>query len=561
MNSLSPYLKRLVPLVVLAGGVTSLPAGDTNPVLWTYRKRAERIVDVLPYQPRTVILLFERKGPVLFDVTTKQQTPLDFPSKQNAVCLRIFRGGSPEVEFVVVARVEKSIWFYGRKEGIWQRMAETGESFDYPRYYQDKSGAIWIWGTDGVIVRFADGQTATREYTPRSNKSSGSSTRFQSLALAESDDGTICFYPINADEAHGMHQLLLYRKGTWIEADYPKQIIGGAGFGADGKLWIASDKGITPIEIGKDAGTIAPTPTPSNDTNRFEYPLLFTSFKSNLWVSLWSQRTGATNAPPDVSPDGYIDHVAELSDRKWKVIPMGGDRAGWTYFGETRCRASDVKGGLWLTTSKGGVLHRAPDGKWTRLDWRRGMPFNSPVQIVVDAEDVLWVVDRSGGCVALDTRVAESLPENPKSNWSAEFFRSKLVRAKNDSMYAVSSEHIGRIAILGPKGKDFLAMDPALAQPQHHFELTFDSEGGLWLLGTAPKQASGYYNGTKWKVYNADTNNFLHEREIAFQEQARRGENYRIGRPEENLFVLFSKDGRIVYRNESHRVCYFDGTK
>src|SRR5207244_2917832 len=121
--------------------------------------------------------------------------------------------------------------------------------------------------------------------------------------------------------------------------------------------------------------------------------------------------------------------------------------------------AHDAHGGLWIATAGGGVLHRTADGKWTRLDWRRAMPFNAPIRIVMDEEDVLWVVDRSGACIALDTRVAESLHENPKGNWSTEFLRSKLARAKDGSLYGVSSERGGSIAIFGAKGKDFLALD------------------------------------------------------------------------------------------------------
>src|SRR5262245_14259945 len=55
----------------------NLFAGDPSPVLWSYRNRTDRIVDVLPYQEHTMCILYERRGPVLIDSKTFEEKSLE----------------------------------------------------------------------------------------------------------------------------------------------------------------------------------------------------------------------------------------------------------------------------------------------------------------------------------------------------------------------------------------------------------------------------------------------------------------------------------------------------
>jgi hypothetical protein len=160
--------------------------------------------------------------------------------------------------------------------------------------------------------------------------------------------------------------------------------------------------------------------------------------------------------------------------------------------------------------------------------------------------------------LALIGRVVPVTAANP---WSTETFVSQL-RQKPDGTYcAVSATNGGCVVVFGPQGKEYTAPVPAEGfRVEHLYCLSTDTAGGLWLFPSSGRNTA-YHDGKEWRIYRPDDTRGLryHSKEIAFEAQLAKGENYRIGVPTDQYYPTFTRDGRILYQNEWRRVCYFDG--
>jgi hypothetical protein len=146
--------------------------------------------------------------------------------------------------------------------------------------------------------------------------------------------------------------------------------------------------------------------------------------------------------------------------------------------------------------------------------------------------------------------------------WSELVVRSALRPGPDGALYAISDAEGGSVLKLGPEGR---TVDPIPAslkfRPDKLYYMSFDSEGGLWLFGGISQKVTAYFDGKEWHAYGPNKGQGLpyHDKEVAFQAQLGKGAEYRIGRPQDQYYVQYTADSRILYQNEWRRACYFDG--
>ena len=150
--------------------------------------------------------------------------------------------------------------------------------------------------------------------------------------------------------------------------------------------------------------------------------------------------------------------------------------------------------------------------------------------------------------------------KNAAVSWSVETFLSRLRQKPDGTWCAVSATNGGCVVVFGPQGKEYTASVPSGFRVQNLYYLSTDSAGGVWLFPSSGLNTA-YHDGRDWHIYQPDPAHGLryHSKEIGFEAQLAKGENYRIGVPTDQYYPTFTRDGRILYQNEWRRVCYFDG--
>ncbi len=551
-----------------------MPSRGDIPVRWRFFERDRKIVDVLPYKDDTMCVVFERQGPHLIKSGEVELKAMPMAGEKDLRCLRIFRATSEGDEMILVGRTSKGPCLYACKGGRWTKTLQVDDPVESLRCYQDRSGAIWIYSNDGIIYRIADGKAVAQEYAPRIDKSKGSYSVHRPVCPIESADGTVCFF---LDHGGSLFQapinhLLSHRQGVWQKTGLAKSIsesesnpskgphIGSACFQPDGKVLVASEQGIHCLELGKEGGDPHPIPPPWNGEAVQSRPLFLTRLSDGTLISIWQKRLGDEAVNP-MDEDGFSSQLVEYRNGKWFSIPLGGDRTRWSLWDSERPYLADREGGLWLATKVGGLLHRASDGKWVRVDWKQGLALKQPSRLVLDSRDQLWVVNANGACVVLDGKAALSTQAPPASQWSEEFLQSNLIRRNDGCVCGASPEQGGSMVVFKAEGKEHLPLNSKLFRTENTAYLTRDTEDALWLFAYLNQGATAYHDGTRWNIFAPEQLKDLpiHHKEAAFQTRLNRGEDYRIGAPGDIHHVLFTKDGKIVFKNERNRICYFDG--
>ena len=549
---------RLALIAVALSCVPGFAAENPDVVLWRSSVSAH-VVDALPLRNGATCLLVRGDGVLLLNAKMDTLESLHFPMNESVTeFLRAFQDPKEDGKIQIVARMQKGLAVWGYNAGEWTLAAQIPE-IDYPICYQAANGSIWIHSSEGVIYSISGTQTTQHDYAERVDKSGNSRTYFRDLDVAEAPDGTLCFSPHfgNMNTGKAMDHLLLFRKGDWQKTAYGELNPRGACFATDERLWVASQVGLTDLSVGTELSKLKTVPPPGELLN--SYPCYLSRLADGTLVSLWSPMGKNWRSP--AYPDGAFSHIAEFSDGKWRVVNQG-DYASWDPGQYVRPSVADGDGGFWLGIA-GGLLYRSRGGEWLTIDWRRGIACSRPRRLALSpAAKVLWVVDENGACVAVDARRIVSAPVT-ENNWSLETFLGRVRQRKDGLLCAMTNERGGAVVTIGPKGKEYLDFPGGADRipPESISSMTLDSEGGVWLFGDNSQQKVEYYDGEKWAVFTRgkDRGSQWRAKEAAFQTLVAKAASFHIGSPEDDCYPVFSGDGRIVYKNEYRRACYFDG--
>jgi hypothetical protein len=529
--------------------------------LWEWPGRDGKVVDVVAHADGTATLLFQQRGPYRWLSEDSELEPLGLEKDNDKAWVGMCRGNPDRDDLVIVGRRGGAMCARAMRGGKWRSRGEVATVLENPFCYQSRTGATWLHSWDGALCRFEDGEWETYEYAQRV-VSRGSRTYYQRLCVAESDGGVLCFVTNFGSKGSGkaMQDILVRQGGEWSKIPLGKLHPGGACFTDTGALMLVTEAGLFEVDpvAGSKLKKVAELPGPSEI---FERPVFMKRLADGRLITIWTRKQAGWSGAPAYE-DGSFSKIAEYDGKGWTLVDVIADKAGWDTYNIARPSVEDSTGTLWLGVA-GGIMFRKPDGTWGHLGWRDGVAATKPTRLVPAPGRKLWVVDQSGACILIDTR-KEPVDEKAETPWSELVVRCELREGPDGILYGVSDAEGGSILKLGPQGQ---ALEPIPATLKFRSEklyyMSSDSEGGIWVFGGLSQRKTLYFDGTEWHAYtpNSDQGLPYHHKEIAFHAQLGRGSDYRIGRPEDQYYVQYTKDNRILYQNEWRRACYFDGAQ
>lgn len=560
-RGISTRFRGLAVLVAVLAASVGVHAESADIVRWVYGSTSDTVVDVLAAKGGTVLVVFRQGGVGLLRPGSDTPVMLPKPSGSGHSFTRVFPGRKGK-EGLLLVDCSNGVRVYAWRDGKWQTAGSTSARISTPICYQDASGAIWVNSRTGDLFRCFDGKVEVRRF---GTKVQGRGTYYQypTLRAMESKTGEMCFFTQfgATSTTVAMKTLLSYKDGKWREIDDGGIYTGGGFFSDDGTVMVAHSEGICEVKLG--TGDRIPTKIrkPTDDDYEYYRPVFMKRLPDGTIVSQWLV-TPKNLETVGSYRQGIASRLVEYKDGQWKVVGLSADSGYWDYYGYERPSLLTKDGEFLLGTCGGGVLYRRKDGTWYRVDWRGGMPFNNPCRLALGSDGVLWVVDRLGGCVAvhLDKALARRAG-HAGDKWHADSPRSELRALPDGYLTGASLEKGGCLVKFGPKGKEYVPVDSRQFNMNSLSYLAVDTAGGVWLFSSSTYSGTAHYDGKKWSIYKPDEALKMpgQHKELAFQAQIWRGEKFRIGRPTDLFYPIFTKDGRIVFKNEYHRVCYFDG--
>jgi hypothetical protein len=545
----------------LCVAVLAHAGGETEKASSAWRSTAQFLVaDVLPQDDGSVKVLYTNSAIFTLSRDLTKRVPLAYPKDEDWGLLRIFPDKARDNGLLFVGRSSNAILIWSNQGGPWTQIASIPERPDNLRFHQSRDGVLWFHSWEGVIFRVEGGQVEKFEPAPRVDRSQGSVQYYRPFEVTESAGGAVCFFQQfgYSNEGRSIGKILVHASGGWKEILFPDHHPGGACFLSEEKLLVATEKGLVEIDLAQDGKQTVVTPPPTGDFP-CERPIFMERLPDGNVITLWSRKTHSswTGVP---SQDGVFSRFAEWKDGAWRLVPGAADLAAMDMFRTTRPSVVDSQGGLWLGTADRGLLYRSPGGEWRTIHWENGCHMERATRLAIDASDRIWSIDQNGFAEAVD--MAQLLrPVEASRVWSMEMSRGALKRRPDGSLYGLTDEKGGCLVTFGPEGKVYTDPLPEKYRSESVFYHAADSDGGVWVFGDITQKSVAYYDGKAWQLFTRDSNQGMpfHEKEIAFQTLLGRGAQFRIGTPEDTYHPIFTADGRILYKNEWGRVCYFDG--
>jgi ligand-binding sensor domain-containing protein len=261
---------------------------------------------------------------------------------------------------------------------------------------QTRDGYLWV-ATWAGITRF-DGVRFTPVATTLPND--------HARALVEDADGSVWIGLSGTGVAR-------WRPGG-VEVVTPEQGLAGADVRAlaldEGRLWLATENGVSAIERGRVATWRTRDGLPSNNING-----LARGPQGGVWIATADGLCHATRLQVECRADARdLTLYAVLETRDGRLW-IGTDRGllsgpaslsadlvcrGECFAGRTVTALMQAKdGGLWIGFADGELVHRL-NGIETRYGAADGLPSEGPVGLVEDEEGSVWAAT-NGGLVRL----------------------------------------------------------------------------------------------------------------------------------------------------------------
>ncbi len=498
-------LHVFLALALLAATVGAGEA-ERDPVLAS----SQDVVDVAVLSDGTACLLETLKGPMIVKPGEWQSHPLAPFPREEVKFLRVFAGADGKTLLRVVALVQESVLVvYAWRGGAWEKEGELPKPLPNPhelykvRCFQEKSGAIWICDGVETAFRVADGKVESRDISAGGGDPAAGGHNWLIPGFAESKDHTVAIHhQAGHFQACGPGKVVTtYRAGKWAEFEHGLLHAGGACFDATNTFWLAENTIILQTQFGSGVTTTNAASASLNlDT---QCPVFLQATSDNALVSIWSALGWVYFISPPYAT-GFITRITEYKDGKWTDPDVGADRDVWNFHWLERPWCEDNKGGMWIGTASGGILNRARDGKWTRLDWRRGVSVQVPTRLAVDDQGVLWVVDSTGTCVAIDTKVAMEMETKANSPWNEEWYCTQLKERSDGILYGISAEKGGSLVVLDGSERKVFPMEEGHIRIENANVVSRSAEDGFWVFEGLGDQLSEHFDGTKWEQFPAD---------------------------------------------------------
>jgi len=536
-SSLLPSRGLLIGcLVVLSLPVLVVGGPDPDPVLATCRG----VIDVAVLADGIACLLESQGGPKIVKPGEWKATPLAAVPGEGLTFLRVFAGTDAKTLLRVVALTPQTVpVVYAWRDGAWVKEGELPTPYPKPqdiyklRCFQDKSGAVWIGYHVEMVYRVADGKVESRDISAGGGNPQAGGHNWMVPGFSESNDGTIAIH-------HQVGQfgacdpspfVTSYRAGTWTDTKHGLSDI-GAGCFLGNTFLVAQNKSLLHMQF--DPSVTITNAAPESADKQVQYAMFLRPTADGGLVSIWGGAAWVYYIAPPYE-NGFVTRIAEWKDGMWTDPDVGADRSFWDHYRLERPWCEDDEGGMWIGTAAGGVLHRARDGKWTRLNWQRGVRVQTPTRLAIDGKGLLWVVDVTGVCDVIDAKVAFAMAPDAASPWSEEWLCTQWKERADGIRYAMSAEQGGSLIVIGPDGRKVIPMDPGHMRLESANVVSHSDEDGFWVFEGLGDQLTEHYDGKKWERFGKERWNELQQRVVQRVRQA--------AQPVPQMMVI---DGRAV---------------
>ena len=515
MTFLQPFIRWGLTLFAVGGGALTAVSGAGELVKWKYSGHEDRVVDVMLYGEGAVCVLFASAGPKIF--TDPTQPPQALPSPKGVgEKLRVFPGRTHDALLLVCRTGQEAVGVYEWQGSAWETKGTLPLAISSARLHRDAAGGLWGWSMAGAD-RLAEGAVDHCDFEGLTDN------LFSSRPPELVDWGTdgVGFVPRFGtwDDERGLDHLVSFRKGVWSKTKCEVPQPGAAAAGVGGKVLIGSEAGVSEIELG--TGTVRRlAPPPPVGQGQRQQALFLKQLADGTLLSVWARRTHYWPTfwiAPRLYENHYATVVAEFRDGQWSEVQQGADPIGWQLGWYERPWCADGQGGIWLGTMGGGLLHRAANGVWRRLDWRSGMAFRYPSRLVVDGKQTLWVVDAKGGCMAIDQAAALRQPAPPASRWEEVYLRAAPLRCADGTPCGITGDGEGSLTFFRRDRREQVAFDPRLADVEGGLGFERDTQNRFWVYNGHHPLRTGCYDGRQWQVFRSEQEQEARERETAFR--------------------------------------------
>lgn len=547
-----------LPIGVLAD--THLAARDA--VLWRSNGPQDTVSDVLILPNGEACVLFARGGPFIVDPANGKRAALAPGTPEKCLFLRMFV--APDNKGVlVVTRRENVYRVWLCSAGEW-RQVQTFEALLRNTVCScSRDGTVWIHSGEGAVWRVNSDTCERYSYAKWIDQSKRRHLAYKPLRWAECADGTMSFFHTFSftNSGKSSKKLHVYTKNGWKTLPCEDIHPGGGVYAPDGKLWLASEVGITTFDpsLTKREQLVGPP----QGAEGLQRPSFMCRLPDGTIVTLWSQ-TASQWCPPFLANGAYT-RIVEYDKEGWRSDLLSADMEPWrTHLGE-RPAVIDSRGALWLASKGGGVLRRDPDGIWTRLDWSGGMHARTPVRLAV-GEDCrrLWVVGRSGYGFCIDIAKAFGASKS-QSPWRCDVLACRMRWTSEDRPIGVSGIEGGCVVELTSEGPRVLHRLPADMPASSVRCMGLDSEGGIWVFPENTLHSLAYCSGGKLQVFKgsgAKDERLISMYRSAYEPLAVKGSGFRIEALFDYPFLpAISDDRRIVFLGGDSDVHYYNGER
>lgn len=487
---------------------------EKDPVLAS----SQEVVDVAVLSDGTACLLRTQKGPMIVKPGDWQAQPLAPLPRKDLKFLRVFAGTDGKTLLRVVAMAQESLpMVYAWRGGAWEKEGELPKPLPRPqevyklRFFQDKGGAVWICDGVETAFRVAGGKVDSHDISAGGGNPNAGGHNWMVAGIAESKDDTIAIH-------HQVGQfgactpgkfVTTFRAGKWEDIEHGMDLPGAACFDAKGSFVLTSNNTIFQMQLG--AGVTTTNAAPESLDKLHQTPVFLRATADGALVSIWGGGNWVYYIAPPYA-NGFVTRIMECKDGQWTDPDVGADRSFWNFHFLERPSCQDPAGGLWIGTSGGGVLHRARDGKWTRLNWRRGVRAQVPTRLAADDKGILWVVDSAGTCEAIDTKAALAMDALAPSSWDEEWLCTPLKERSDGIWYGTSAEKGGALVVLDRDGRKTFPMDPEHVRLESANVVSKDAADGFWVFEGLGNQLSEHFDGKKWERFPKEKWNELQAR-------------------------------------------------
>lgn len=463
--------------------------------------------------------------------------------------------GTNSTWMLLSAKSQTEVILYKYQDGKLQLLTRVEGKFEKPALHAGADGTLWILSAEGVAYGMKGAEKSVHEFGPALRKENwyvyypsteaievpGRGTWFWShFELSPADFG------YDKPAIDGFH---VYDGETWRIVSCLGDKLGGAVLATNGVIICGTRyKGVYAISKATEDVTHVFWRLPYD-----EHCVLLHAMPRGRFLAITAPLSSFMRMPP--RKRGWIGSLLAVERNTTSVLLNGVD------FRQV-CRDKsrpvvDVEGGTFLATAQAGLLFVSADCSTVRrIDWRHGFPLPNADRMRV-AGDRLYLLDRERGFAVVDWRSLLTQEELPSSgNWEVWETASDAYTSSEGAFWYVTVDETSTLVRSDGLSETTYPLQDREFPVNSLWYITSDTKGRIWLISNFETHRTAFLENGSWRTFDLRETAYS---TVALEEKGNPG--FQIGGPTDSCFPAFAGDGRVAYRNEWSRICYFDGEK